>query len=51
MEDRHGLLTPFGEKSNMNGFKYIEKIEDLPPKKILKDYIKAAAAQLKKAAL
>jgi len=51
MEDKHGLLTPFGEKSNMNGFKYIEKIEDLPPKKILKDYIKAAAAQLKKAAL
>lgn len=51
MEDKHGLLTDFGEKSNMNGFKYIEKIQDLPPKKILKDYIKTAAAHFKKAAL
>jgi hypothetical protein len=51
MKDNHGLLTPFGEKSNMNGFKYIEKIEDLPAKEILQDYIKTAAAHLKKAAL
>lgn len=51
MEDKYGLLTDFGEKSNMNGFKYIEKVEDLPAKKILKDYIKSAAAPFKKAAL
>ena len=51
MEDKHGLLTSFGEKSNMSGFKYIEKIEDLPSKKILKDYIKTAAAQFRKAAV
>lgn len=41
MSDPRGILTPMGEKTAMGGMK-VKDVKDLPPEKVLVDYVREA---------